>query len=106
MHPRYVQQPCKLFGDTKVTPTYFIVIPGHQQTKQLSRHSIDVNDRNGWEGKERLSHPTWQNKAEGSELGGNLKIFRRTIFSISVYDERMEVCHFRLLNASSLVLKY
>lgn len=41
-----VQQPCKLFGDTKVTPTYFIVIPGHQQTKQLSRHSIDVNDRN------------------------------------------------------------
>lgn len=106
MHPRYVQQPCELFGDTGVTPTYFIVIPSHQQMKQRSRHRVDANDRNGWKGIERMSHPTWQNKAEGSEQRGNLDIFRHAVVSISGYDGRMEVCHFRLLNASSRVLKY
>lgn len=79
------------------------VIPGHQQTKQPYRRRMDMNDRNGWKGKEHMSHPTWQTKAEGSELGGSLKIFRSAIFIISVYDGRMEVCHFRLLNASSPV---
>lgn len=106
MHPRYVQQPCELFGDMEVTPTYFIVIPRHRQIKQRSRHRMDAHARNGWKGIESMSYPTWQNKAEGSELGGNLKIFRHAIFSISGYDGRMEVCHFRLLKASSLVLKY
>lgn len=64
---------------------------------------MNMSDRNAWEGERGMSHQARQNKAEGTELGADLKIFRNVFFIISVYDERMEVCHFRILDASSLM---